>query len=85
MPMLGQVLEVSDGEWTGNPEPTFTYAWRRNGAPIAGVTASTYEPADDDIGAEISVRVTATNSQGSSSADTNAMTIEAAPLRLRPR
>jgi hypothetical protein len=74
------MLEVNPGAWTGNPEPTFTYAWRRDGAPIAGVTTSTYEPADDDIGATIWVTVTASNSEGAASADSNVLMIEAAQL-----
>jgi hypothetical protein len=72
------MLEVNPGVWTGNPAPTFAYVWNRDGAPIAGVATSTYEPADDDLGGAISVRVIASNSQGSSSADSNVVAIEAA-------
>lgn len=40
--------------------PTLTYRWLRNGAPIPNATASTYVLSAADLGANISVRVTAT-------------------------
>jgi hypothetical protein len=70
------MLEVANGVWSGNPAPTFAYVWKRNGAPILGVTTSTYEPAGDDVGAMISVTVIASNSVGSASADSNVVAIE---------
>jgi hypothetical protein len=67
-PTVGQTLTASTGTWTGSPAPSFAYQWRRNGTDIAGATASTYLLQAADEGATITVRVTATNSQGSAGA-----------------
>ncbi len=40
-PAVGQTLSCSTGAWTGEPAPTYTYAWLRNGAAIPGASAST--------------------------------------------
>lgn len=66
--VVGSTLMASRGGWTGHPTPVYTYEWLRDGVVIAGATSVTYTlvAADDD--ADISVRVTATNSQGSASA-----------------
>jgi hypothetical protein len=74
----GAVLTATTGSWTGSPAPTFAYQWRRcnqNGAnclAIAGATARTYRLQAADIGHRMRVRVTATNSAGSASADSAA-------------
>ncbi|MGC3984827.1 MAG: hypothetical protein QM777_08915 [Pseudorhodoferax sp.] len=65
---VGQTLTSTIGTWTGSPTPTYSRQWLRNGAAIAGATAASYVPTTDDIGAAISLRVTATNSEGSASA-----------------
>lgn len=66
-PTVGQVLTVTNGTWTGNPSPTFTYQWRSNGADIVGATGQTYTI--EAVGALITVEVTATNSAGSATAE----------------
>lgn len=65
-PTVGQTLTAVDGSWSGGP--TLTRQWRRNGAAIAGATGSTYLLVSADLGASISVTVTATNIAGSTSA-----------------
>lgn len=71
---MGSTLTVIDnGTWSGNPAPTFTYQWLRNGVEISGATSSVYEIVEDDIGANLSCRVTATNSSGNISAVSNAI------------
>lgn len=67
-PQEGQVLTASDGTWTGDPEPTFTYQWLADGEPIVGATADTYTPVTGDVDAMISVAVTGTNSAGEATA-----------------
>lgn len=62
---LASVLSVSDGLWVGFPAPLITYQWTRDGADIAGATASTYTVVDADVGKVVSVRVKATNVIGS--------------------
>lgn len=48
---------VDEGDW--GPAPvTFTYQWLRNGSPISGKTASTYDFSWADQGTYISVKVT---------------------------
>lgn len=47
--------------WGGNPDPSFTFAWLRDGAPIPGSTAETYVVAPADQGKSIQCVVTGTN------------------------
>jgi len=70
---VGQVLASSVGTWSGSPS-SFAYVWRRcDGAgasctAIDGATASTYTLTPGDIGATVSLVVTATGKGGSQSA-----------------
>lgn len=66
---VGVVLTGNAGVWAGNPTPTVTRVWRANGVDIAGATGATYTPVAGDIGKTIILRETATNSQGSDSAN----------------
>jgi hypothetical protein len=69
----GQVWTSSVGTWTGSPT-AFAYQWRRCDATgaacgaIAGATASAYTLSPGDIGATVSLVVTATGSGGSQAA-----------------
>ncbi len=74
----GETLTCAPGEWTGNPTPALTYAWLRDGTPIAGAEASTYEATSADVGHEVACKVTGTNSVGSASATSAAVTVAAA-------
>src|SRR5262245_28294400 len=65
---VGQTLTTTDGTWTGNPGPTITYEWLRNGVPISGATGQTYVIQVADVGQTIRSRVTATNASGSANA-----------------
>lgn len=66
---VGQVLTASVGTWAGNPAPTFAYQWQRGTTNIASATAATYTVQGADENATLRVVVTATNSQGSASAN----------------
>lgn len=66
---VGQVLTTTNGTWTGNPAPTFTRKWQRGNVDIAGATNTTYTLVAADAGAVIRSVVTATNSEGSASAN----------------
>jgi hypothetical protein len=77
-PQVGQVLTASAGTWGGTPR--FAYQWLRCGAtgpcsPIAGATAATYTPTDADVGSTLRVAVTATNPQGSKTAQSAATAV----------
>lgn len=55
---VGKTVSVNEGTWSvGNP--TFSYQWNRNGAPIDGATAENYTITALDAGAALSVTVTA--------------------------
>jgi GH25 family lysozyme M1 (1,4-beta-N-acetylmuramidase) len=72
-PVVGQSLSSSVGAWTGAPS-SFAYQWRRCSATgdqcvaIVGATAATYTLTPDDIGATVSLVVTATGKGGSTAA-----------------
>jgi hypothetical protein len=68
-PAVGQALACSPGVWSAAPTPTFTYQWLLNGAAIPSATANTYTVAIADRGFVLSCRVTASNREGSESAN----------------
>lgn len=75
----GSTVSVNNGSVTGFPAPTFTYQWRCNGTAISGATSSTYTVGSFTSGDLIDCLVTATNSQGSASADSNDLTFGGTP------
>jgi hypothetical protein len=76
--VVGQVLAVSTGSWSGAPS-SFSYQWMdcttSSGQPpttgncssIMDATSSTYAVAESDVGHSLGVIVTATNASGSTS------------------
>lgn len=67
-PQVGQPLTASNGTWLNTPTG-FTYQWLSGGTtPISGATATTYVPVTLDIGATLSILVTASNGVGSTPA-----------------
>lgn len=62
----GATLTAYPGLWSGGP--TFTYVWKNAGVAINGATSATYDIQAGDSGDDITVTVTATNSEGSASA-----------------
>ena len=79
---VGQTLSCTTGTWEGTLPITYTYQWRRAntiggyGTPtgnnnIASATSNTYVVVTDDLTRAISCTVTATNSAGSASANSN--------------
>jgi hypothetical protein len=61
------LLACGVGYPSGFPGPTFTYQWLRDGAEIAGATGKEYDitGSADNLGVNISCRVTASNGVGS--------------------
>jgi hypothetical protein len=68
---VGSTLSCTTGTWSGSP--TYAYQWLRDSVEISGATSSTYELVEDDIDADISCEVTATNDGGSVAAESNAV------------
>ncbi len=69
---VGDTLTASTGTWTGGPAPTYRYQWLANGSAISGATNSSYTLTSAEAGKTITVAVTATNTYGSATADSNA-------------
>lgn len=72
---LGDVLSVSQGTWTGS-NLSFAYQTHRDGVPIAGGITNTHTIVLADDNTAIDWEVTATNSGGSASADSNAVLVD---------
>jgi hypothetical protein len=70
---VGQTLTASNGTWTSDTSPTYTYQWERCDAQgnacaaITGATAQTYTAQSADLGKTLRVVVTAKNASGSAS------------------
>lgn len=66
---VGEVLTASTGDWSGDETITYAYAWFADDVLISDETAATYTVLIGDIGKVITVKVTATNSAGSTVAE----------------
>lgn len=63
---VGQTLTAFPGVWA--PFGVLTYQWKNEGVDIVGATTNTYVPLVGDIGENITVTVTCTNTGGAASA-----------------
>lgn len=79
-PVVGQTLTCTPGTWTGTPTPTVTRQWRANGVNIPGATGTTYVVGLAYANQSIRCLETATNSVGTASSQSNALTIAGAPV-----
>lgn len=70
---VGNKLSAGNGTWSNGPTG-FSYQWNRDGVPISGATSSSYTVGSGDLGAVLSVTVTARNASGPSAAVTSANT-----------
>lgn len=77
-PLNGETLTCSTGTWSNAPT-SFAYQWKRDGVAISGQTASSYDLVLTDVDADVNCTVTATNTVGSSSADSNTVVPTALP------
>lgn len=65
---VGTQLVSTTGTWTGTGGTiTYTQQWERDGSPIAGASGVNYTLAPADVGAEITVNVTARDTNGEAS------------------
>jgi sugar lactone lactonase YvrE len=64
---VGTALTCSPGSWSSAGSVRYSYAWSRNGVPIAHTASSQYVVLNADIGSLLGCTVTATNSRASAS------------------
>ena len=79
----GDVLSASTGSWTNSPT-SYAYQWRRGGSDISGATSASYTLVTADVGATITVRVTATNGSGSGAPATSSGVGPVGPIGSPP-
>jgi Ca2+-binding RTX toxin-like protein len=92
-PVVGHFLTAGVGTWSGAFPITYTFQWKscEAGDPLNGpcvnivsATSSFYTPVAADAGKRLRVEVTATNSQGSSSQNSESSApVIALPVQLR--
>jgi len=69
---VGQTLSCTDGTWYSDAGSiVYTYQWERNFVPISGATSSSYVLTESDTLTTIRCVVTATNTVGSASVNSN--------------
>ena len=78
-----QTLSCSTGTWLGTGV-TYAYQWYQNSTLISGATASTYLIPTAYVGTTIYCIVTATNSSGAKTAQSNTTAAVAANVALAP-
>jgi len=66
----GQTLTVSTGSWSNSPT-SYVFQWFRSNTAISGATSATYLLQAADAGTSLYARVTAVNSGGSATAQSN--------------
>jgi len=71
VPGVDVTVNVTPG--TASSEPTYTYQWKADGVAIPGATSSSYTITKDELGTDITVTQTATNSAGSVAATSAAI------------
>lgn len=74
----GSTLACSTGTWTNSPTG-YAYQWTRDGSSISGAATSTYAPQLADRGHAIGCTVTASNGNGSASANSSTAPTITAP------
>ena len=80
-PVQGQALAGTDGAWTGAVPITFAYQWLRcdtNGSSCTSITGETSRNrtlSSDDVDHRLRIRVTATNSSGNVSVQSDASAV----------
>jgi hypothetical protein len=79
--VVGSVLALTTGTWTGSGPFTYARVWLRGGSPIAGATAASYTTVAADVGSLIGGTVTARDSNG---LETSAGALEVGPVEDVP-
>lgn len=68
----GETLTATPSSASGYPSPVNTWQWERSGTPISGATSQTYVLVSADVDETLTVVQTATNSEGSDTAESEA-------------
>ena len=68
----------------GNPAPTFSYQWLRDGQAIPGATERTYTVAPGDEGEYVQCVITATNDPGGADSPIAFSTVSVPPVAVEP-
>ena len=87
LPQEGQTLTASSGDWSGAQPIGYAYRWSRCSATCAdlpGATGTSYAVGAADVGATLSVTVTATNSIGSATATSRPTSLVVAVPNVAP-
>jgi hypothetical protein len=72
--VVGNTLTTTDGTWTGGAIASTAYQWKNGTGNVAGaLNQATYVLQAADVGATIHCTVSATNTGGSASHDSNAL------------
>lgn len=80
-PVPNTLTLTSPGSWNGYPPPTYTRQWYNGAGPISGATGTTYlTQLVDATNPPVKCKVTATNTSGSATADSNSITPTSAPV-----
>lgn len=70
--VAGDTLTLDQtGSWSGDPTPTLSYQWYRQGNPINGATSTTYVTDGNDVNQTIECNVIATNAVAVNNAYSN--------------
>jgi hypothetical protein len=86
----GQTLTGHNGGWTGTEPITYAFQWLRCNAAgascsdLAGASSQTYVVKKEDVGSTIRVRVTASNAEGSASANSDQTAVATAQPATAP-
>lgn len=78
---IGQTVIAQTGGWSPS-DAQFSYQWKRNGVAIAGATQRKYVATTADLGASLSVTVTATKAGYTSTSTSSAGTAKVPALRF---
>ncbi len=81
LPHLGTTLTAAPGTYAPS-DAQVAYQWLRDGTPIAGATAATYDLVPADLGAEIALQATLTRRNYSERVET--VTLEGGPVTSEP-
>jgi hypothetical protein len=79
VPRVGETMGCAYGAWSGDPAPTFSLRWSRDGAPIQGADAETYKVKATDQGHVLHCQVTAINTAGAHTATSPGVAVPTPP------